>query len=171
MRTSRVTNFLSSDYTNKKMAIVSLTDEGGEHRWGKTIYDFANKKQYVISEDKCTVYPVTFKMTSPCIPASATYLGSSYLGGSSRISFDSWSYMLPEYMSNITISVSQDDCTPLVEEVKSQKGNFQSIMIGAFASFTLGIKDPNVFVPPPSCKEDNFKLAGVSVGHSAHSFQ
>lgn len=55
---------------------------------------------------------------NPFTTDSAQYLGSSYIGGgNNQIAFDSWNFFMSGWNTNITIALSQSDCTPIAEEV------------------------------------------------------
>ncbi|XP_064617173.1 ependymin-related protein 1-like [Liolophura sinensis] len=146
------------------MAVSTHYD--GESTDSKFIIDFWNKREYNIDGLNCTESSVFLEMVPRCVPDNAQYLGSSYMGGgNNQIAFDSWNFFMAGWNTNITIALSQGDCTPLAEAVITLTKDAKSSMMAVFTSFTPGIKDPSVFVPPPGCQSNHKQksLRNVSV--------
>ncbi|KAK6170585.1 hypothetical protein SNE40_018944 [Patella caerulea] len=108
-------NMITYDSHNK-MVSVKLTIDGQAHRDHiQILMDYNSKREYIITNGKCTVSELNTPITDPCIPANATYLRSPIYGyGSNTLEADTWEYFSPATGALNRFSVTKDSCVPLV---------------------------------------------------------
>ncbi|XP_048248462.1 uncharacterized protein LOC124132631 [Haliotis rufescens] len=120
-------------------------------RLNKTVTLYSKKVRYNISPDgNCTKKNITDLMLPYCIPDTALYRGSSYLGDEgSMLKIDGWHFPLGSL--NITMSVSDYDCVPIIAGVAgmSDYSPFNTLLY--FNGHKAGITDPTAFDVPSNC--------------------
>uniref|UniRef100_UPI00398F2E8A ependymin-like n=1 Tax=Pristiophorus japonicus TaxID=55135 RepID=UPI00398F2E8A len=105
----------------------------------------------------CVKYPLLVPFTKFSIPRNATFGGKVYLGTSSvpaaglLVSF--WRSKVHGEFSQLT--VTESGCVPVSELSNTKELGW---VIESYFNLSLGISDPNVFVPPPECSHLNLNL-------------
>ena len=146
----------SVDYTALRTAISEHLYINGAMKHYQVIDDYKEKKRYVIyGERKCYVAPLLNVLTPRCVLKNSTFIGSSYLGvGASALAIDTYAIDVRRQHVQAVVSVTvdtQDNCIPVSELAKGTTG-YKPFSQGLwFYNYTLGVKDPAVFVLPTFC--------------------
>ncbi|XP_046367329.2 uncharacterized protein LOC124142738 [Haliotis rufescens] len=139
------------DYTLKKEAqrFIKLAPGSAPVAGNRTVTDHNKGMRYLISPaGACTSFSYPIPMVSPCIPESATYLGESYVGlRNYGVAFNVWKFKEPITKANITIAVTQDSCTPILEGINGPNVNTSLL----FNYFSSPVSDKSVFDVPSGC--------------------
>ncbi|XP_013411471.1 mammalian ependymin-related protein 1-like [Lingula anatina] len=121
--------------------------------------------QYVIFTEgnTCTKSPLTGTMPPNCIPDDAKFGGAFYMGGPDyRLPCHRWLYT--SNGRNVSLTVTQQDCYPVLETEYSAMPKGGQMASSAFAYVHSGIHDPTVFNIPSFCNK-------VSKEHPHHQLQ
>ena len=146
----------SVDYSALRTAASErLYTDSGMKRY-QVIDDYKEKKRYVIyGERKCYVAPLFSVLTPRCNLKNATFIGSSYLGvGASALMIDTYAVDARRQHVQAVVGVTvdtQNNCIPVSELAKGTKNHKPFSQAMSFYNYTLGVKDPAVFVPPKFC--------------------
>ena len=155
LRYAAVVNF-SVDYTTLQTAASEHLYINGAMKRYQVIDDYKEKKRYVIyGERKCYVAPLFEVLTPRCNLKNATFIGSSYLGvGTSALTIDTYTIDARRQRVKAIVGVTVDtqgNCIPVSELAKGTKNHKPFSQAMWFYNYTLGVKDPAVFVPPKFC--------------------
>ncbi|XP_067671297.1 uncharacterized protein [Haliotis asinina] len=114
----------------------------------RTVTDHNKGRTYRISPTgQCTSFPNPVPMLR-CIPDSAVFLGESYVGlPKYGTAFNAWKFSLDPYKMNITITVAQDSCTPIFEDISGPYVNLTLF----FNGFSTPVSNTSVFDVPSPC--------------------
>ncbi|XP_038059977.1 uncharacterized protein LOC119730973 [Patiria miniata] len=143
------------DFTNGRVGAITSKDDMGVMTKYQYIYDFSKKRQYNIqvSPDISVCISGPLNGTVPhCVPASATYLGSSYYGDH-KLTVDFFQYfesMGPSNYANVTMTVSQGDCVPFSVVTEGMNNAVPTLGIHGYVNYTSGISDPSKYFAVPS---------------------
>ncbi|XP_046367330.1 uncharacterized protein LOC124142739 [Haliotis rufescens] len=139
-----------SDLILKKEAqqTFQLTPGSAPVKSYRMVTDHSKGRTYRISPaGVCTSFPNIVPMI-PCIPDSATFLGESYVGAPKiGVAFNVWRFSIEPYKLNITLSVAQDSCIPILERISSPNVNISL----SFSGFSSPLYDKSVFDVPSGC--------------------
>ncbi|PIK55759.1 putative development-specific protein LVN1.2 [Apostichopus japonicus] len=121
------------------------------------VYQLINKGvEYIVLNSQCTEVPLQLP-PSRCVPDSATYVTSFWLGDQA-LYLDDWKVKGSSagFVGEVYSTTASKDCTPGpmnavgTMDVQGQKVKFMSQ--GTYMNFTNSISDPDYwFVPPASC--------------------
>ena len=158
-KVAAVANF-SVDYTALQVAVSERVYVNGAIKDYKVIQDYKEKKSYIIykffGKRKCFVQTMSKALTPRCSLRNATYLGSSYYGvGASALKTNTWGVNLTRGALKVAIVavITQNNCIPVSELMRGTHHNKPFTEVLGFYNYTLGIKDPAVFVPPKICSK------------------
>lgn len=133
--------------------IVSFNSDGINQTIHRSYVDYKQKLQYSISSTKCDVKPVSYGMLEPCMPDSAQYVGSSYLGLFDDVTkFQTWHFRREDKNRDMemTIMVTSDRCVPVVEHIVGRLGGATTDTLVMFSNISRTFPD-SVFDVPKLC--------------------
>lgn len=144
----------SYDGVYKRERIVEQVDES-QHR--KDFYDILylhqTRQMYVLNlkTKKCQRLPVNRPWIPAEIPPKAEFLAEEYIGDAGipneGLLIQTWAGKIPNVASYLG-SWTAKGCLPVSNSmVHAQYG----VILQSFYDVTLGISDPNVFIPPREC--------------------
>ncbi|XP_046563104.1 uncharacterized protein LOC124271980 isoform X1 [Haliotis rubra] len=117
----------------------------------RVVTSYSKNVRYNIDADgTCTKEDISDTMVPKCIPATATYLGSNYVGTEENgLKYDGW--QIPLGSLNITVSFSNPDCIPIVQAVTGTASSSPVNLALFFNGYKVGITNPAAFDVPISC--------------------
>ncbi|XP_046352593.2 uncharacterized protein LOC124132636 [Haliotis rufescens] len=149
-------NNVSSDifYDDVNSTIAILYYEFGNKQrvsLNTVVTAYSKKVRYNISPDgQCTKENITDIMMHNCIPETAIYRGSSFVGDQwAMLRTSGWHF--PIGSLNITISVTDYDCVPVFMSVVGISSSSQVNTLLYFNGHKAGITDPTAFDVPSNC--------------------
>ncbi|XP_038058898.1 development-specific protein LVN1.2-like [Patiria miniata] len=143
------------DYTNRRLGAITYKEDLGVMTKFQDIFEYSQGVEYEIQvkPQVSSCLKRTLNATLPhCIPASATYLGSSYLGDH-KLNVDYFQYFESKSSTdyaNITITVSQGDCVPFSDVYEGMKDGVPTLEVRGYVNYTSGISDPSKYFTVPS---------------------
>ncbi|XP_064624115.1 mammalian ependymin-related protein 1-like [Lineus longissimus] len=140
---------LSYDGDNQRIRIVEEVNIKDKRDFYDTLFidnrDFQVEYALNLRTKKCEKRPLTRRFRPVQIPSNATFYGELYLGDS--LLTQSWGGKTPQGgLYHLLWTVH--DCLPVTETYYSTRTSFVHT---TFFDVTLGISDPNVFIPPREC--------------------
>ncbi|XP_046363514.1 ependymin-related protein 1-like [Haliotis rufescens] len=151
-------NKLFYDYDRKLMALEAHDRSLGRYQTVNIVMDFNTKKQYITDNGRCTIVDIHEEMQHPCVPGSATYLGSSYFGyGEERVEFVSWEFPTRSSDVMVKLTVSSRNCIPITEAMYGTLRGVKTAVSYSFAEFQPSIQDYGVFAIPKHCQNKQTK--------------
>lgn len=133
----------------------------------RIIQDYNKGSQWIIVDTYkyCEKQPVMQPEPSVCVPANATYLTSSYIGGMGGVLIDSWidtlQYPKDPVEGASSIGVVRTSCLPASTQFQGNvyQGSIPvpTLLFGGWLNITVGIPEPQKWFTLPSfCnQEDN----------------
>ena len=153
---------INYDLANKRLADDSTVDnvtsslivlcDGS----GATVYTFSKKDQ-ICTKRRTSYCPIG--PDPPCFPSGGSLVGTYYFGaGPGALGTQLWGYKSGDSQdgSSMGVLLTPDDCVPVVvaQEYKDSAMKESDFTESVFTNFTTSIPDPDVFKPPPYCKEE-----------------
>ncbi|XP_067672806.1 mammalian ependymin-related protein 1-like [Haliotis asinina] len=146
---------LKISYDQNHSRIATTQTQDGQSPKVKKIYDYTQKTLYVIENDTCRKALLNETFRKACIPRDANFswdktrYGMDYENSvwiqEFRGTEDGISYILQ----------TTYDHMPVFETIYGTLNGAYILSNSAFVNTTIGIKNPDVFIPPPSCKGAN----------------
>ncbi|VDI51138.1 Hypothetical predicted protein [Mytilus galloprovincialis] len=137
---------IAYDVKRQKTVMMGEGQNMGTRFYEHVLDDYANGKEYVVLNGKCTISPLKRKMLTG-IPSDAKKIMSSYYGfDDKKIGIDVYSFSYEG--SQITISVMKEGCVPVGEHIT---GKAFLLDVG-FMGMTSGVKNATVFDIPKPCQ-------------------
>lgn len=150
--------FVTVDQDTQKQAVINTAFDPVTRKSeeiSRTVFDFSKKLVYTLpagNPTQCIRQAWNFQMFDSCVPADATYLGSSYIGLPGSLNYDGWKYPYPGTGNDTTITVafSREGCVPIVIKILgNMNGPVDSIFL--YNTYVPDNIDPTVFELPASC--------------------
>ncbi|XP_038058917.1 uncharacterized protein LOC119730200 [Patiria miniata] len=149
------------DYTNRRLGAITYKEDLGVMTKFQYIFEYSQGVEYDIQvkpQISSCVKRTLNATIAHCIPASATYLGSSYYGDH-KLNVDFFQYfrsMGPSNYANVTVTVSQGDCIPFSVVNEGKSNGVPTLEIRGYVNYTSGISDPSKYFTVPSvCQSSN----------------
>lgn len=145
---------LSYDRDRQMINAVVDVHQGDKHRKDRYLYDYKNKKEYIIDEQaKCHTYSIDWPIETGCIPDGAKKVSNFYFGSANHpLNVDVYRLAAKGPANGyLTVVPTGATCIP-VAEVFYDGGPNAEMMYYGFNNFTEGIKNATVFDIPPQCK-------------------
>ncbi|XP_071111036.1 mammalian ependymin-related protein 1-like [Haliotis cracherodii] len=142
------------DLNNTRLALFTSGTTGGVSRKIDYIYNYQERILYTIEGPTCTKTPLTEPFKKQCTPKGAVMTwGKTWLGGAGP-NDELWILGFTGQLNNISyhISFNQFPVVPVFETLMGEVDGVSLYQNSNFMNVTVGIKDPAVFNPPPSCK-------------------
>ncbi|CAC5415690.1 unnamed protein product [Mytilus coruscus] len=137
---------ITYDVKRQKSVMIGEGQNMGSLFHEHVLDDYANGKEYVVLNGKCTIMPLKRKMLTG-IPSDAKKIMSSYYGfDDKKIDIDMYSF--PYEGSQITISVMKEGCVPMGEHITGKS----FLLDVGFMGMTSGVKNATVFDIPKPCQ-------------------
>ncbi|CAH1786520.1 unnamed protein product [Owenia fusiformis] len=142
----------SYDALNKRTRRVDEIYFDGKREFYDVLQLFDMGKEFAVNlvSRKCEVRPLTISFREFQIPQNATFYTEAYIGGTllgSGVLISAWGGKTDRgdfYSADYTVA----DCIPVRDEFYSNRT--RGIHTNVY-DVTLGISDPNIFVPPKEC--------------------
>ncbi|XP_041364858.1 uncharacterized protein LOC121380140 [Gigantopelta aegis] len=155
-------NTLHFDEYRKKAVVVSrLVDLKGNRIEVNVFIDFNTNKQFVqFANGSCVSIPAYQILRSPCVPANATFVGSSDFGyGPNMVEVNNFQVTFPPGDTTLRIAVTKYGCIPMVESFYGHKipqpdGKLAAIdLVFLITNFKPGLSQPALFdIFPTNCQ-------------------
>ncbi|XP_046352587.1 uncharacterized protein LOC124132629 [Haliotis rufescens] len=149
-------NDISSDYyydADNMATAIQYYEFGTPQRVlrNRVVTSYSKGIRYNIDADgTCTKEDITDTMIPNCIPNTATYLGSNYVGTEATgLKYDGW--LIPLGSLNLTVSFTNPDCIPIIEGVVGTVSSSPVNLVLFFNGYKAGITNPAAFDVPVSC--------------------
>ncbi|XP_062502248.1 mammalian ependymin-related protein 1-like [Corticium candelabrum] len=146
---------ISYDETNERYRRI---EEIEFYNHSRAYYDqlFIHKEQIGYSLNirtrQCEKFPLTEPFQKNGVPEGATYLGTHYIGSSADpaygVEVKEFSAYTERGQFHGTFTVN--GCVPISHSYQSTISGYRTTR---YFDVTLGIQDPNVFIPPKECQE------------------
>ncbi|XP_072345518.1 ependymin-1-like isoform X2 [Scyliorhinus torazame] len=118
------------------------------------LYNEAVIYQFYPKNGSCVKYPLHDPFRSFAIPKNATFVGQIYFGDSldpgDRLLVDVWMGAFGSGYYSMTYTTH--GCFPVSSIYASKEIGFK---LESFTNLTKGIRDPDIFKPPPVCFQQN----------------
>ncbi|XP_071111053.1 mammalian ependymin-related protein 1-like [Haliotis cracherodii] len=146
---------ISYDLNHSRIATTQLQD--GDSPEVKKIYDYTQKTLYVIENNACRRVLLNETFRKACIPQDAYFSWDKTRYG---LDYNNAVWIQEFRGSEAGISYilqTTYDHMPVFETIYGDRDGEYVFSNSAFVNTTLGIKNPDVFTPPPSCKGANYE--------------
>ncbi|KAK3794394.1 hypothetical protein RRG08_061061 [Elysia crispata] len=123
----------------------------GSDKVTKSLLDYNTNRLYLTENGVCTILNITEPLEDPCLPDSATYMGSAMFGyGTESLEVNTWEFERASGNSKVLIrrSYTKTTCVPVVEAYYGTVDGASTEVTHFFVNFKPGVDNPSDLEAP-----------------------